>query len=676
MTNPTSYEYDIFLSHNHAADEDWVAKLAERLEGEDWRGRKLRVFFSPWDIRPGQSIPKEIESALPKSRKVGLILSPEAMDSAWVELERLVTTYIALSAREERLLPLYRRTCEIPPLLLPILYIDFSDDSRFEESYQNLVAAIKDEPLPRRARISSPDTASMPSSIPRPPVIGFVARRNAEGRDIVECLREKLAPQQRQLVTLSGPGGIGKTTLASETARGLTKVFGGRVVWSSAEGRSDFTLSTLLDDTATQLGRADLRPLPPDAKEAAVQALVADPPTLVVLDNYETIKPDAQQRIEAWFKRTQCSALFTSRPRVGGVGATANVVVNAMSPEEAEDFLQRTIAETQDAQLFPAEIRQRIYETAEANPFVMQWVVAQIDAAQEPQTVLEELRQGTGDAAERVFDRSFNLPQLGDDGRAALLALSLFAPNATRLALAQVAGFGDDSKRLNQAVKNLRALWLIKAIDQNHRFAVEGLTRSLAAARLKKDPHDADFRQRFVAHFLSYAEAHAQTTREHFDALEIEKDNALNAMVAAFEMNDWDGVIQIRLALEEFFDMRGYWDEAIQCGALAVKAARNSQNEEGIANLSHNVAVIFQQRGELEEARRLYNESLEINKRLGNQSGIAITLGQLGLLAEEEGNKVEAVRLTREALSILEKLKSPMAETARRQLERLEGEDS
>ncbi len=89
-------------------------------------------------------------------------------------------------------------------------------------------------------------------------------------------------------------------------------------------------------------------------------------------------------------------------------------------------------------------MRQHIYETAEANPFLMEWVVAQIGAAQEPDTVFEELAEGEGDAAQRVFDRSFNLPQLGEDGRAALLALSLFVPSASREALAEVAGFGDD----------------------------------------------------------------------------------------------------------------------------------------------------------------------------------------------------------------------------------------
>ena len=72
MTDLATYDYDIFLSHNHV-DQDWTASLAQRLEREDWQGRKLKVFFSPWDIRPGQSIPKEIERALPKSRKVGSI---------------------------------------------------------------------------------------------------------------------------------------------------------------------------------------------------------------------------------------------------------------------------------------------------------------------------------------------------------------------------------------------------------------------------------------------------------------------------------------------------------------------------------------------------------------------------------------------------------------------------
>jgi tetratricopeptide (TPR) repeat protein len=502
--------------------------------------------------------------------------------------------------------------------------------------------------------IGKTSSASIRTSglIPRPPIIGFITRKDVEGRDIVERLKEELAPGKNQLITLSGPGGVGKTTLAAEAARSLVKTYQGRFVWSDVAARASFTLSTLLDDIATQLGQPDLRILKPEDKETQVRALVADAPALVVLDNYETIASDEQRSIEAWFAHTNCPALITSRPRIT---ATLNIVISAMSPDEAEEFLNRLAKKTQDPQILSSDVRQRIYKTAEANPFVMEWIVAQIDKAQEPDMVLEELKHGKGDAAQRVFDRSFNLTQLGDDGRDTLLALSLFTPSATREALAAVAGFGDDLKRVNEAISSLRALWLIKGIDQNRRLTIEGLTRTLAAARLSKE-NRVEFKERFIAHFLSYAEAHAQKTSEDFDALEAEKDNVLNALDAAYRMEDWLRVMRIRAALQGFLDLRGYWDEAIQHGEQALQAARNAQTDEGVARFAHNVAVKYQDRGDLAKARRLYDESLEIEKKLGNQSGIAITLHQLATLAQDQGEIEEARRLYDESLEIKKRL--------------------
>src|SRR5207237_2705731 len=99
------------------------------------------------------------------------------------------------------------------------------------------------------------------------------------------------------------------------------------------------------------------------------------------------------------------------------------------------------------------------------------------EAAQDPTAVLDDLTHGTGDAADRVFTRSFKLPQLTDDGRAALLALSLFTPDASRDALAEVADFGTDTRRLNEAVRRLAALCLVKPAAAGTRLALEALTR-------------------------------------------------------------------------------------------------------------------------------------------------------------------------------------------------------
>ena len=75
---------------------------------------------------------------------------------------------------------------------------------------------------------------------------------------------------------LWGEGGIGKTTLAAEAARELFAVFGNRILWTSADGLEDFTLSTLLDEIATQLGQRDLRRLALEPKKEDVRALIAD----------------------------------------------------------------------------------------------------------------------------------------------------------------------------------------------------------------------------------------------------------------------------------------------------------------------------------------------------------------------------------------------------------------
>ncbi len=692
----------IFISYAHE-DSPYQEKLVLHLKGLIQRG-----VISSWHdglLVAGQEWNREIVGHLDTSRVVLLLVSSYFIASDYInntELKRAAERY---TTKEVSIIPILVRNVhgwQEKPFGAHKLgdFQALPDGLEFIVDWKNKDAAFANvvEGIEETIKSLKPIfVAARSASIPRPPSFGFVARRDAEGRDIVERLKVELAPGKNQLVTLSGPGGIGKTTLAAQAARASREVFAGRIVWSSADGRADLTLSALLDDIATQLERADIRTLAPDAKAEAVRALVADLPALVVLDNYETISSAGQRSIEQWFTLAQCCVLFTSRPRIN---QTLNIRVEAMSWEEAQEFLEKLIEQTQDQQIFSDEVRQRIYKTAEANPFVMQWVVAQIDAAQEPDTVLEELKHGEGDAAQRVFDRSFNLPQLGDDGRATLLALSLFVPSAARPALAAVAGFGDNQKRLNEAVKNLHALWLIKGLDANRRFTIEGLTRSLAAARLAKDERAEEFRQRFVAHFLNYAEAHAEPTPEDYDALEAEKDNLLSVTDVAFARKDWASVMQMAYAVanpvEGMLSVRGYWDDALRRGEQAMAAAREANNEWAVAQFTGNTAIIrtlrgeydetkqahqealstfrkigsdaniavglhqlgrlAQDQGEIEEAQRLYNESLEINKKLGDQSGIAITLYELGRLAQAQGELEVSRQLYNESLEINEKL--------------------
>lgn len=666
MASQLPQPVEVLFSYAHEDEElrDELAKHLKPLEDEGavraWHDR---------GIVAGQKWGAEIDARLNSADIILLLVSPDFLVSDYCQTVEVRRALERDAAGEAAVIPVILRPCPWQRTVLrtlqalpedgkPVTLWPNLDEVLLEvaEGIGRAIEALRSKRVtaPKTIEEKEPTAAAAPSLIPRPPVIGFVSRRDPQGRDIVARLRDELAPGRDQLVTLSGPGGIGKTTLAAEAARSLQEAYEHRVVWSSADGRADFTFLSLLDDIATQLGSAGLRTLAPAEKEEQVRALAAG--ALVVLDNYETVAEAERARVEAWFKRTRCSTLFTSRPRVPN---TVFVPVSAMSRAEAAEFLEKLTAQTQDPQLFTPEVRDQVFGTAEANPYVMQWVVAQIDLAQEPGAVLEELQHGEGDAAEHIFDRSFELPLLGEDGRDALLALSLFAPSATPDALAAVAGF-DDAGRVREAVANLRRLWLVKGVDGNRRLAVEGLTRTLARARLSKDPRGDEFRRRFVAYFLRYTLERDEPTPENYDALEAEKDNLLGAAEVAFASEAWESVTRMAFALAGVYTgmlgVRGYWGEAVKLGEQALQAARSLQDEVQVAGLLHNLATVYQNRGELAEAHRLYDESLGIKKRLGNQRGLSVTLHQLAMLAHETGKIEEARRLYDESLEIKKQL--------------------
>jgi tetratricopeptide (TPR) repeat protein len=628
--------------------------------------------ISEWHDRaivPGQEWDQQIDEHLDSADIILLLVSPDFLASDYcydTEVKRAMERH---DAGEARVIPVILRKCEwtrtpfaklqaLPKNARPIKGRR-DRDAAFNDVAQGIRRAAEQLLAKRQtppAAAARPPKSSPSTNIPRPPAVGFVARRDEHGRDILERLREELSPGSGRLIALWGPGGSGKSTLAAEVARALRPAFNERLAWVSALGRADFSLSTLLDDIATQLGHPELRTLAPAAKEEQVRALVSASPALVVLDNFETIKPAEQTACAAFLASCgECPALITTRVLVARDDAT-NVRLAAMELDEAREFLRRLIEQSPKPSAFAGIGHDELIRECEANPLVMQWVAGQIIQARRPQDVLDEIKGGEGDAAERVFQRSFDLPQLGDDGRAALLALSLFSPDASREALAATAGFGEDLHRLDKAVAHLSSLWLIETTEGSERLLLRGLTRQLAKSRLAKYQRTADFYQRFVAHFLTYAKAHSERTAEDFDAMEPEKGNLLGALDTAFEAQDWRTVVWIRAASSIFLHVRGYWNEAIRTGELALQAARSLSDDHMLAALSHGLAAVYQLRGQFTEARRLYDESVGINRKLGDQTGVAHTLHNLAALTQATGKVEEARRLYDESLEIKRRL--------------------
>ena len=149
---------DIFLCHN-SADKDWVRTLGERIEQEDWHGRKLRVFFDEWDIQLGENILRRIEEGLKQCRFLGVVLSPEMTRADWPTLEWNAKIYDDPSGKRGQIIPILLRDRDLEtgerievPLPLRILSrLDFREKRSFSKEYNRLLRRLRNEP-PSRGR--------------------------------------------------------------------------------------------------------------------------------------------------------------------------------------------------------------------------------------------------------------------------------------------------------------------------------------------------------------------------------------------------------------------------------------------------------------------------------------------------------------------------------------------
>jgi len=139
-----------------------------------------------------------------------------------------------------------------------------------------------------------------PSNLPHPltPLLG----RDAERNDVVSLLRR----DDVRIVTLTGPGGTGKTRLSRDVAAELVRDFDGGVWWVSLGPILDARL--VLSEIATVLGVHEGGVL-----LDAVKSALRERKMLLVLDNFEQVLEAAPVIAELLIAALRVKALVTSR---------------------------------------------------------------------------------------------------------------------------------------------------------------------------------------------------------------------------------------------------------------------------------------------------------------------------------------------------------------------------
>ncbi|TVP68721.1 MAG: helix-turn-helix domain-containing protein [Nitriliruptor sp.] len=279
--------------------------LTEALEL--WRGDALQGLDRPWarteagrleELRLVAS-EERIAAGLALGRHAGLVAELEALVAAHPLRERLrgqLMVALAGSGRQADALQVYTDTRELlaeelgvdPSRQLQAIHADVLAQ-RIAVASTDLAAVVPDVPsagevdgMPDADQASavqdppSPD-AGRPRPLPVPP--GRFLGRDEELERVTRLLEEE------RLLTLTGPGGAGKTRLAIEVARGLRDGTDPRevhLVELAPVTDPDAVASTL----AAALGVADHRGIRPTG---AVLAAFEERRALVVLDNVEQV---------------------------------------------------------------------------------------------------------------------------------------------------------------------------------------------------------------------------------------------------------------------------------------------------------------------------------------------------------------------------------------------------
>ncbi|EOQ90720.1 TIR domain protein [Leptospira yanagawae serovar Saopaulo str. Sao Paulo = ATCC 700523] len=146
----------VFLSHN-SIDRPFVRMLAERLSNDG-----ILVWLDEAEINIGDSLIERISSGIEEMDFVAAIISQNSITSPWVQKEISLAMNKEIKGKKVAVLPILIDNSKLPASIADKLYADFTDPTKFDDSYQNLIRAIKNHRLknkpvePKEAKTDKP----------------------------------------------------------------------------------------------------------------------------------------------------------------------------------------------------------------------------------------------------------------------------------------------------------------------------------------------------------------------------------------------------------------------------------------------------------------------------------------------------------------------------------------
>jgi predicted ATPase/class 3 adenylate cyclase len=539
-----------------------------------------------------------------------------------------------------------------------------------EHIYQLVIGGLQADFPPIKSLDARPNNLPMP-------VTTFVGRERQ-----IEEIKARLAVSR--LLTLTGPGGTGKTRLSIRVAEELLDEYrdGCWFVALDALREADLVPSAI----ASALGVR----VPGDRPALdALNAWLAEKQLLLVLDNFEQITAAAPLIGQMLAAAPGLRVLATSRIplhiygeneyAVPPLATVAELRAAAHDPERLSTyeavrlFIERALGAKSDFTVNNANAPAvaEICARLDGLPLAIELAAARVKLLT-PDQILARLESNLGvlatsaqDLPERqrtmrgAIEWSYQL--LTPEEQKTFARLSVFRGGFTLDSAEQVVLDKDLHIDIFDGLASLADKSLLRTVDAGSetRFAMLETIREYATELLAAAPDVDEIRRAHARHYFKLAtdsESHltAQDSGKWLDHLEREHDNLRAAFHRAPELGLLDDALTAAGAIWRFWQQRGHFTEArtiydrllAQPRAAPAARAKALVGGGGIASWQNDFSVVGP----------WYREAVDLYREAGDEAGLAEALFNLSYVPLLEGDLPEAARIANEAVELFAKL--------------------